>query len=369
MLSRISETGPTCRRSWRERTRSVPGSIVGAHGPPNSWGGTSNPFPTQRRRWSLFPPKNEACTAPSLLPTTNSAITTRHCSTPGSSLKPDKANEQSPLVFLAMAGDRRRFRGSGVRAFDELNPAVAETYNWTRARRHWVADRSGVPSPLAGRQRSSSSSRRLLEPPKLTFVRIPCKRSEMTSEAGVDGRTIIDDGPGKTLQKCDSTWKDLHCSLCWHVTLARQGRLAEAEALPREGVLLRARTLRAPIPGKRRGTQCLAEVLAEQGRFGDAATIAKLSLDVYDRWARGHWSITKAAARKRLADAHVGQRSISRRRLAEYDDQIAADLAADPAGLQRLLQTNLTWAVASIREGRMREAANRLRAFATSWRA
>ena len=55
--------------------------------PPNSWGATSRRLPMPKRHWSLILVKFEGCTAPLRPPTTNWAITKRHCSSPGSSSK------------------------------------------------------------------------------------------------------------------------------------------------------------------------------------------------------------------------------------------------------------------------------------------
>ena len=123
--------------------------------------------------------------------------------------------------------------------------------------------------------------------------------------------------------------------------------------------MLRARNFGTDSGENAEALSALAEVLAEQGRFGDASTIAMRAVDVYDKMGAESHSVTRALAARSLVDAYVGQARWPDA-IAVYD-QIAAGLAADPKGLERLLQGNLTWSLAMVQGGRSKEAVGRLR--------
>lgn len=139
----------------------------------------------------------------------------------------------------------------------------------------------------------------------------------------------------------------------------KKGRLAEAEALARDALFEISTRVGRYSGQTAEALDTLTDVLLDRGRFEEAATLASLTIDVYGRMGADKDSMTWADARRRLADAYVGQRRWAEA-LKLYDG-IAADLSGDHVGSWRVSGTYRTWAIALIESGRAREAVERLR--------
>jgi CHAT domain-containing protein len=253
-------------------------------------------------------------------------------------------------MMLATIGD---FNGAES-ALSSAKSALPAVTKWTGRGAHWVPFMRAFVPLAEGTVAYFRGEYRQAEGHFRESLRI----TEADITTGIDGRSIVSTWTGGTLQEARLQVKTYLLSWMGR-SLARQGRLAEAETAAREGVVLRARNFGTDSGENAEALSALAEVLAEQGRFGDAATIARRAVDVYDKMGAESHSVTRALAARSLVDAYVGQERWSDA-MAVYD-QIGEGLAEDPEGLIRLLQGNLTWSMAMIREGRGEEAVRRLR--------
>ena len=140
--------------------------------------------------------------------------------------------------------------------------------------------------------------------------------------------------------------------------LMRSQRLSEAEAVGRETVASQAGYFGRDSGQTVEGLGALTEILTEQGRFEEAARLARETIAIYERMGAERDSVTLAVARRTLADALVTA--------GDWDgalgiyDQIASDLAGNPGWLDRLMALNLSWAMPMIAQGRARDAKIRL---------
>ena len=138
------------------------------------------------------------------------------------------------------------------------------------------------------------------------------------------------------------------------LTLTRLGRLAEAEAAAREGVLSQLRIYGRYSGQTVEGLGALTEVLNEQRRSGDAIKLASITVEIYERMGAERDSTTLAVARRTLADAYVGPGRWNEA-LKQFNE-IEAALSSDPKTFRRLFANNLNWAMALFGSGRITEA-------------
>ena len=137
-------------------------------------------------------------------------------------------------------------------------------------------------------------------------------------------------------------------------SLAGQGRLAEAEVAARDAVIGQLRHFGRYSGQTVEGLGALTEVLGEQGRYEEAATLARVTVEIYERMGAGRDSATLAVARQTLAEAYVG--------MGRWDEAlnqfslIKAGLEADLDTFQRRFASNLSWSVAWLETGRTDEA-------------
>lgn len=162
---------------------------------------------------------------------------------------------------------------------------------------------------------------------------------------------------GRTLQETHyliKTFSSRYLSL----TVMRQGRLAEAEALARDNLLTQARIYGINSGQTLEGLRAMSQILSEQGRFEEAERLIHMSLDIFKRMGVKADSVTLAVTHRILADNYVGQGRW--RQAQDLYDHIARDLSARPDGLAHVMETNLQWAVPLIQLGRGAEAVERL---------
>lgn len=137
-------------------------------------------------------------------------------------------------------------------------------------------------------------------------------------------------------------------------TLARQGRLVEAEVEARLAV-------RGVIEMRGRYSTTTANVLRsfiivlfEQARYRDAEQLARAALDIYKQTGARADSFLAAAARLELGAA-LGAQGKWREAAAVYED-LSGALAADPSTWERLVKGSVNIAVALVHVGRVDEA-------------
>ena len=248
-------------------------------------------------------------------------------------------------AMLTLIGD---LEGAGA-AISRAKSLVPETYQWKGP---WAPFTRYFVSLGEGRleyyQGDYSEAEQIL--------RESLKAIEDDIANGIDGRNIKG-GTGTPLETARITMKTYTLRFLGQ-TLMRQGRLAEAEVVARDALFTQVRHFGRNSGHTVEGMGTLTEILREQGRFEEATNLARVTLDVYAKMGAERNSLTLAMARRSLADTYVGQ-SRWTDAMAVYD-RIADDLAEDADGLQRILQGNLTWALALIRRGD--EAVARLRA-------
>ena len=133
--------------------------------------------------------------------------------------------------------------------------------------------------------------------------------------------------------------------------LVRQGRLLEAENLVRESFDDDVQDRSSKFA---HGLMHFAEVLYEQGRYGDAETIAGAAAKMFVEACAAPASIYLARSRSLLAKALAAQ-GRWKQAIAQYD-AVQAGFAKDPDTFNRLFAGNLIRAVALLRAGRGAEA-------------
>lgn len=136
--------------------------------------------------------------------------------------------------------------------------------------------------------------------------------------------------------------------------LLRQGRLLEAEKEARTGLLGALAKRGRYSPHTAILVRKLAQTIAEQGRFAEAETLIRVTLDIYQKSEASEDSWLMAMARTELAQALVAQ-GRWREALQEYETVHRA-MRADPAGYEKHLAGNSGWAVALMRTGLPDEA-------------
>lgn len=131
--------------------------------------------------------------------------------------------------------------------------------------------------------------------------------------------------------------------------LVRQGRLLEAENEARRALLGmlskrgRYSTETALI------LRSLFEVIFEQGRYAEAETLARATIDIYEKSGAASESVLLAGTRSRLASA-LGAQGRWQEALAEYET-LRAGLAGDPQYREKFLSGHVDWAVALLNTG------------------
>jgi len=136
-------------------------------------------------------------------------------------------------------------------------------------------------------------------------------------------------------------------------TLVHQGRLTEAEAEARRGLLdvLKLRGHYASATAD--AVIALASIIYEQGRYPEAEQLAKAGLDIYQNVGHGKGSSSLANARRWVAQTETAQGKIAEAR-AMYA-AIEKDIGDDADLRRQFLDTNLDYALVLLRSG---QAAN-----------
>ena len=139
--------------------------------------------------------------------------------------------------------------------------------------------------------------------------------------------------------------------------LMRQGRLMEAERVVR-GVLgeeTRRNREQSLVPvafGQ------LSEIMYEQGRYGDAAALARVSMKLHRAVCAVPENPHLAVVQNVLGNSLVMQ-GRWQKALAQYE-AIRSNMAADPETFERLFAGNLAWAMALLEVGQIEQARAKL---------
>ena len=141
-------------------------------------------------------------------------------------------------------------------------------------------------------------------------------------------------------------------------SLMRQERLAEAEVVARGALVTQARFFGRDSGQTAEGVSALMEILVEQSRFAEAATLARATADILEKMGANPNSMTLGVARRSLMNAEIGQSRWTE--ATQIFDRITHDLGTDSEGLSKLLTGDLTWALALIRMGRESEVVERI---------
>ncbi len=136
--------------------------------------------------------------------------------------------------------------------------------------------------------------------------------------------------------------------------LRRQGRLVEAEIAARKAVRGALRSHGRNSVFTAFTVSFLNRVIFEEGRFAEAETLARASLDMFRTAGASPGSFSQALARNLLADALVAQGRWEGA-LKEYEI-IRKGMAGYPKTYRRRLGGNLNWALALVVTGRADEA-------------
>jgi CHAT domain-containing protein len=130
------------------------------------------------------------------------------------------------------------------------------------------------------------------------------------------------------------------------LTVMRQQRLAEAEALARETVLIQARVFGRYSGQVVEGLRALSWILAEQQRIDDVRRLVTEQLAIYRKMGVERGSTNLAVTQRILADVLVVQGRLVAAQT--HYDRLAADLAQRPETLAAVLSENLNWAIPAI---------------------
>ncbi|MFQ5960261.1 MAG: CHAT domain-containing protein [Candidatus Methylomirabilales bacterium] len=126
--------------------------------------------------------------------------------------------------------------------------------------------------------------------------------------------------------------------------LARQGRLLEAEKEARSA-LLRSLSRRGRYSTDTAWIlRTLVHVISEQGRYAEAETLARATIDIYKKTGSSNDSVYLAFARDQLGAALMAQ-GRWQEALAEYE-AIHVGMTGDPEAYEKYLGGNLNWALA-----------------------
>ncbi len=137
-------------------------------------------------------------------------------------------------------------------------------------------------------------------------------------------------------------------------TLLQQDKLAEAEIYARQALRHALERVGRASVDAAQGVNLLARVIAEQGRYAEAATLAEEALRCFEQAGAAKESIQLARARGALGGALTAQG-----RYAEADKvftQMREGLRADPELLRRVGAGDPDWVIAQLRVGRQEDA-------------
>ena len=142
-------------------------------------------------------------------------------------------------------------------------------------------------------------------------------------------------------------------------SLLEQGKLAEAEAAVRNTLRRVLEHFGRYSPETGAALTRLANVLFEQGRSHDAASIAQAAVDIYEKIGAAMSSGTVVSARRTIGSALVADRKYT-----EADRIFTAlreGLQRDPATAEQLSADSFSWVIALVRLGRASEAVDQAR--------
>lgn len=143
------------------------------------------------------------------------------------------------------------------------------------------------------------------------------------------------------------------------LTLLEQGKLAEAEAAVRNTLRRMLGHFGRYSPETGLALTRLANVLFEQGRSHDAASVAQVAVDIYEKIGAAMFSGTVVSARRT-----IGRALVADGKYAEADRIFAAlrdGLQRDPASAEQLSTDSFSWVIALVRLGRASEAVDQAR--------
>ena len=130
------------------------------------------------------------------------------------------------------------------------------------------------------------------------------------------------------------------------VALMRLGRLAEAEAVARETVLLQAKFYGRYSGQTLLGLRVMSAILVEQGRFREASGLQKEIVRIYQKVGAKPDSIYFAEVRRSQGDVLVGHGSLSE--ALEAYKSVKRDLASNPKAMLKVFSENLNWVIPEI---------------------
>ena len=180
-----------------------------------------------------------------------------------------------------------------------LKSDIPKTYKWRRGRawapivRALVGSVEGVNLYLRGNYAEAEA----------VFRSTVAKIDEDIAD-GADGNTVAEDS-GLILADSRQLIRS-YISRSLALSLMRQGRLAESEAVARDTLIAQLRHFGRYSGQTVEGLAAMTEILSEQGRYADAETLAHATIDVLQRMGAETDSITLATVRRTLADAQVG---------------------------------------------------------------
>ncbi|MBI2753717.1 MAG: CHAT domain-containing protein [Betaproteobacteria bacterium] len=142
-------------------------------------------------------------------------------------------------------------------------------------------------------------------------------------------------------------------------TLLEQGKLAEAEAAVRNALSRVLGHFGRYSPETGQALVRLANVIFEQGRFHEAASVAQAAVDIYEKIGAAMLSDIVVSARRT-----IGRALVADGKYAEADRAFAAlreGLQRDPASAEQLSTDAFAWVIALVRLGRAAEAVDQAR--------
>ncbi|CAK0774978.1 putative Tetratricopeptide TPR_2 repeat protein [Azospirillaceae bacterium] len=155
--------------------------------------------------------------------------------------------------------------------------------------------------------------------------------------------------------------EDEKSSILWRFSsgvLTPLGRGLEAEAVARQALLLALKNHGRYAPQTASALGALTSALAEQGRLGDAETLARAAIDVYEKIGFERDAAPLAKARARLGGI-LGRSGRNVEALAAFE-ALRQDLAGDSASVidlrHRVLENNMSYGAALLAGGRSTDA-------------
>jgi CHAT domain-containing protein len=139
--------------------------------------------------------------------------------------------------------------------------------------------------------------------------------------------------------------------------LLRQGWLAEAEVEVRSALRILVERFGRDSSYTAGVLVTFVEILAEQGRFDEAETVARVTVSIYERIGASRDSLGAAHARRGLAEVLLAQGRWSEA-LAEFD-AIERNLAGDPQTFRQFFAGQVGWILALVRSGQAATALER----------